>query len=113
MNRARIGIPRALFYYYYFPLWQSFFQNLSLEVIPSPKTDKELVDLGVQKTVDEVCFPVKIFFGHTILLASKVDYLFVPRLISVNPKISAPSSWTARYDQKQPVPFAGNHRYHH
>ncbi|MGI6552798.1 MAG: hypothetical protein GX779_04680 [Clostridia bacterium] len=86
MNRARIGIPRALFYYYYFPLWQSFFQNLSLEVIPSPKTDKELVDLGVQKTVDEVCFPVKIFFGHTILLASKVDYLFVPRLISVEPK---------------------------
>jgi predicted nucleotide-binding protein (sugar kinase/HSP70/actin superfamily) len=86
MDRIRIGIPRALFYYYYFPLWKTFFQNLGLEVVLSPKTDKRMVDLGVQKTVDEVCFPVKIYFGHTILLSNQVDYLFVPRLISVESK---------------------------
>ncbi|HBK53348.1 MAG TPA: hypothetical protein DDZ44_05385, partial [Syntrophomonas wolfei] len=25
---SRVGIPRSLFYYYYYPLWKSFFLDL-------------------------------------------------------------------------------------
>ena len=37
--------------------------------------------------VDEACLPIKIYFGHVKELAEKgLDYLFVPRLVSVEPK---------------------------
>ncbi|HOL17373.1 MAG TPA: acyl-CoA dehydratase activase-related protein, partial [Bacillota bacterium] len=29
---ARVGIPRALFYYTYFPMWQAFLEKLGVEV---------------------------------------------------------------------------------
>lgn len=83
MSTKTIGIPRALFYYYLFPLWESFFRELDFKVILSRKTDKTLVDLGVQKSVDEVCYPVKIYYGHLASLITEVDYIFLPRLISI------------------------------
>lgn len=83
---VKVGIPRALFYYYYFPLWRSFFEALGAEVITSPPTNKGIVDGGVRRAVDEVCLPVKIFYGHVAELAGQVDYVFVPRLASVENK---------------------------
>ncbi len=82
----RIGIPRALLYYMYFPLWRAFFTELGAEVVVSPGTNKEILDAGLQSALNEACLPVKLFFGHTAALADKVDYLFVPRLISIEPK---------------------------
>ncbi|KKM08861.1 hypothetical protein SY88_22445 [Clostridiales bacterium PH28_bin88] len=83
---VKVGIPRALFYYYYFPLWKSFFDALGAEVITSPPTNKGIVDGGVRRAVDEACLPVKIFYGHVAELAGRVDYLFVPRLAAVENK---------------------------
>jgi len=81
-----IGIPRALFYYYYSPLWKTFFEELGLEVIFSPPTSKDIIQRGVGLAVDEACLPVKTFYGHVDLLKKQVDILFLPRLISVAPK---------------------------
>jgi len=81
-----IGIPRALLYFYYYPLWRAFFTRLGLQVVVSPETNKKIMDAGVKATLSEVCLPVKIYFGHVIALADKVDYLFVPRIIKVEPK---------------------------
>lgn len=80
----RIGIPRALYYYRYYPLWQTFFQSLGCEVVFSDPTTKETLDNGVAAVVDGICLPVKIYLGHVCnLLTKDVDYLFVPRIISV------------------------------
>lgn len=79
----KIGIPRALFYYYHYPLWYSFFDFLGAEVIISPPTSKDIVDRGLSLAVDEACLPIKIFFGHVDYLKDKVDLLFVPRLVSI------------------------------
>ena len=79
---VRIGIPRALLYYHYFPLWEAFWRYLGLEVVVSAPTDKRALDLGVTAAVPEACLPVKVCYGHVLTLADKVDYLFVPRLIS-------------------------------
>jgi predicted nucleotide-binding protein (sugar kinase/HSP70/actin superfamily) len=35
--------------------------------------------------VDDACLPVKIFHGHVMDLAGKVDMILIPRLISVHP----------------------------
>ena len=79
----KIGIPRGLWFYDYFPLWKAFYEALGAEVILSNPTNKHILDQGVKNTVDEACLPVKIFHGHIIDLRDRVDYIFVPRIMSV------------------------------
>lgn len=83
---VKIGIPRALFFYCYYPLWRAFFENLGLEVVLSPETNKAILDDGIRTTLSEACLPVKVFFGHALAIADQVDYLFVPRITRVEPK---------------------------
>jgi len=79
---VKIGIPRALLYYHYYPLWETFWSHLGLKVVVSPPTDKTILDMGVTAAVPEACLPVKVYYGHALSLASSVDCLFVPRIIS-------------------------------
>lgn len=83
----RVGIPRALLYYNYYPAWKSFFESLGAEIVLSDKTTKKILEDGIRVAVDETCLPVKLFFGHVINLKEKnVDFLFIPRLVSVERK---------------------------
>lgn len=83
---VKIGIPRALFFYYLYPLWEGFFRGLGLEPVPSPPTNKTIMDMGIRAAVDEACLPVKVYYGHVLALADQVDFLFIPRLVSVERK---------------------------
>ncbi len=83
---VKVGIPRALMYYYYFPLWYGFFDYLGVQVVVSPPTTKAILDQGVKSAVDEACLPVKLFYGHVMELKDCVDYVFVPRIVSVEKK---------------------------
>lgn len=76
----KIGIPRALLYYYYEDLWLGFFKNLKIETILSPETNKEIIRKGVNHSIDEACFSSKIFIGHVEYLLDKCDMIFVPRI---------------------------------
>lgn len=80
----RVGIPQGLFYYYYYPLWKTFFMDLGIDVIVSSPTNPCTVDMGIATAVDESCFPVKVYLGHVRELCKcRLDYIFVPRLVSV------------------------------
>lgn len=79
-----IGIPRGLFYYKYFPLWEKFFNELEVKVVVSGPTTKQILNEGVKSCVDEACLPVKIFYGHVLDLKEKVDYIFIPRFTSIS-----------------------------
>lgn len=83
---VKIGVPRALLYYNYFPLWNGFFRGLGCDVVLSGKTTKAVLNMGVKMSVDEACLPVKLFFGHVQDLRDKVDYIFMPRMVSVERK---------------------------
>ena len=48
MANLKIGIPQALLYYEYFPLWKNFFKSLGAELIIFGPTTKEILDLGVK-----------------------------------------------------------------
>ncbi|MBO8167581.1 MAG: 2-hydroxyglutaryl-CoA dehydratase [Thermoanaerobacteraceae bacterium] len=85
MSRT-IGIPATLTYYSYFPFWQTFFTRLGYKVIASPLSSKQIVDWGVKETVNDACIPIKLFHGHVVALRDKVDYLFIPRMVSVDGK---------------------------
>ncbi|TYP52449.1 acyl-CoA dehydratase activase-related protein [Thermosediminibacter litoriperuensis] len=80
----KIGIPRALAYYAYYPFVNTFFEKLGLEVVVSDPTSKEIMDAGVEDAVADACVPIKLFHGHVRNLLGRVDYVFVPRLVSVN-----------------------------
>lgn len=82
----RVGIPRALLYYYYIPFWRTFFESLGIEVVASDATNKGILNQGVSESVSEICVPIKIFVGHVkSLLKKNVDYIFVPRMVSTYP----------------------------
>ncbi|MEW5784411.1 MAG: acyl-CoA dehydratase activase-related protein [Bacillota bacterium] len=79
---VKVGIPRALFYYTYYPLWQTFLEKLGAEVVYSRPTNKEILDAGISETVSDACIPIKLFHGHVLDLKDRVDFLWIPRLIS-------------------------------
>jgi len=81
-----IGLPSTLTYYSYFPFWNKFFSALNYEVVASPASSKQIIDWGVKETVNDACIPIKLFHGHVIALRDKVDYLFIPRMVSVDGK---------------------------
>lgn len=83
----RVGIPRSLFYYYHYPLWKTFFTELGAQVISSPPTNRRIIDQGIDLAVDEVCFPIKVYYGHIMeLCLQELDYIFVPRIVSIEHK---------------------------
>ena len=80
----KIGIPRGLYYYRFFPLWERFFQNIGMNVVVSPATNKIIMNTGIKLSVDECCLPVKIYHGHVAELCKKTDILFIPRFTSIS-----------------------------
>ncbi|MDI6690202.1 MAG: acyl-CoA dehydratase activase-related protein [Actinomycetota bacterium] len=80
----KIGVPQALLYYKYFPLWKTFFDELNCQVVVSNATNKRILNAGLKVAENELCLPVKSFFGHVLDLVDEVDFLFIPRLVSVD-----------------------------
>jgi len=79
---VKIGFPRALFYYDYFPFWAGFFHALGIEVVTSPPTHRKIMEQGLKKASDETCLPLKLLAGH-IQALDKVDAIFLPRMVSI------------------------------
>ena len=96
--KIKIGIPRALLYYKYQTLWTNFFQNLNLDVVLSPKTNKEIIDKGNQYIIDEACLSLKIFMGHVDYLKDKCDYIFIPRFACVKENEKVCTNFLVIYD---------------
>ena len=82
-----VGIPRALLYYQYYPMWRTFFEVLGAQVVTSPGTTKGLLAAGSAKLVAETCLPTKVFCGHVIALYGKADLVFVPAIRSLEEQV--------------------------
>ena len=49
----------------------------------SDKSTSKIVEIGSRYAIDEICIPLKLYYGHLInILKKDIDYLFVPRYIS-------------------------------
>ena len=80
-----IGIPRALLYYKYGVLWETFFRRLGCDVVLSPPTNASILRDGDDHSVDESCVPSKIYMGHVKALMGNCDLILVPRIESFGP----------------------------
>lgn len=83
MQKIKIGIPYALYFYEYYPLWKDFLTRLGAEVVLSQPTNKSILDLGIRSSLSEVCLPVKVFYGHVLSLVDQVDYVLIPRMVCI------------------------------
>lgn len=80
-EKGRIGIPRALMFYRYFPLWQAFFEALGWRVVVSEGLGRR----GKLHYVEDSCLPMKLLVTHSLNLGQKgVDHLFLPRFVSLH-----------------------------
>lgn len=79
-----VGIPRAMHFYEFYPMWEGYFNSLGFDILLSPKTNKDILNAGVLTCVDEACLPVKIFHGHVNYLKDKVDYIFIPKIMGLH-----------------------------
>lgn len=82
--KIRVGIPGGLFFYQFFPMWKTFFEELGAELVVSSHTTAKILDDGIKACVDEACLPVKVFYGHVLSLKDRVEYLFIPRFTSIS-----------------------------
>lgn len=80
-----VGIPRGLLYFHYQPLWATFLSQLGVTVRVSQPTERAHLETAQSLTRSDLCLPVKVFIGHVDRLKDQVDWLLVPRMISVSP----------------------------
>ncbi len=81
-RKIRIGIPRALFYYSYYPFWEAFFTELGAEVVVSDPTNRKILQDGLNRSSSELCLPIKLLLGHIVHLRDRCDFVFLPYILS-------------------------------
>ncbi len=60
------------------------FDALEIETVLSKPTSKDIMNKGVEYSVSEICVPIKVFTGHVASIIDQVDYLFIPRMMSIS-----------------------------
>ena len=98
MEKIKIGIPKALLYYKYKDLWINFFENLNCEIIISPNTNKDILEIGKKFVLDEACLSMKIFMGHVHYLLDKCDYILIPRIACLKKNEKVCTNFMTLYD---------------
>ncbi len=98
MDKIRIGIPRALHYYYFGNIWEKYFENINCEIVISPPTNREIINNGIKYANDEMCLALKIYLGHIAYLQDKCDYILVPRIDKYDVNNQTCTNFLAIYD---------------
>ncbi len=80
--RGRIGIPRVLHFFEYYPFWLAFFESIEYRVVNSDLTSQRIVEDALELFSAETCYPIKLVYGHiNNLVAKDVDTIFLPSFI--------------------------------
>jgi predicted nucleotide-binding protein (sugar kinase/HSP70/actin superfamily) len=81
---GRIGVPRSLCYDELRAFFDAALSAHGFEVVHAARSNAKTLAAGIARCVDEVCFPLKVFFGHVAALADGgVDTVLVPRIVSL------------------------------
>ncbi len=77
-----LGLPRVLGMYENFPFWHRLFTELGFSVKLSPKSSRDIYDMGIETMPSEsVCYPAKLAHGHIqALIDDGVKLIFYPSM---------------------------------
>jgi predicted CoA-substrate-specific enzyme activase len=103
-SQARIGLPYIFYLHDYLPFWTTLLWELGFDIEVSPKTNRQIVNLGLESVLSETCFPAKVAHGHIKYLFDKnVDALLLPSFINLNtPENPFDSGYACPYTQTIP-----------
>lgn len=105
--RGTIGIPMVFYFNEYLPFWTAFLISLGFSVEVSPQTNRHIVDLGLECTLSETCFPVKVAVGHIrYLQESGVNTLFLPHFMNLRSR-GDEYSLSCACPYTQSIPYVG------
>ena len=78
--RGTVGIPRVLNMYENYPFWAVFFKELGYRTVLSPKSTRQIYELGIESIPSESeCYPAKLAHGHIEwLIRQGLTYIFYP-----------------------------------
>ncbi len=83
-TRGRVGIPRVLHFFEYYPFWRAFFESAGYEIVNSDYSNQKIVSQALELFSAETCYPIKIVYGHIAnLMEKQIDFIFLPSLIKV------------------------------
>ena len=90
--KMRVGIPRAMGYYYLYPFLRTLLLELGAEPVvsaPTNRTNMERIDVC---PTDEPCLAVKLFFSHAYAISMRedIDFLLLPRITRVEKESCCP-----------------------
>ncbi len=83
--KFKIGIPYIFYFHDFLPFWTTLLWELGFDVEVSPGTNRQIVNLGLERVLSEACFPIKVAHGHIQhLINRQVDALFLPSFVNLN-----------------------------
>jgi predicted CoA-substrate-specific enzyme activase len=99
-RRGSIGIPRTMFFMELAPFFITFFETLGYEVIISEQTHKRLIHQGIERIVEETCFPIKVAHGHILdLIDKRLKTIFLPHVVDIKGPANCSFSYLCPYAQ--------------
>jgi predicted CoA-substrate-specific enzyme activase len=82
----RVGLPQAMSFHDRFPFWRAFLEELGCGVILSDETNRKVAHDGIDLTVAEPCYPIRVAHGHVKDLLDKgVDWILIPNVVNAEP----------------------------
>ena len=98
-----VGLPRSMYTLDRLPFWATFFARLGYRPVLSPESDRAIRAAGVELTVAEPCFPIRVAHGHVQwLIEHDADYVFVPNVINEETEFEEYNSHACPWGQTLP-----------
>jgi predicted CoA-substrate-specific enzyme activase len=98
-----VGLPRSMYTLDRLPFWATLFARLGYRPMLSPESDRGIRAAGVDLTIAEPCFPIRVAHGHVQWLLEKgADYVFVPNVINEETEFEEYNSHACPWGQTLP-----------
>jgi predicted CoA-substrate-specific enzyme activase len=98
-SKPAIGIPYIFFFQDFLPFWTTLLYELGIEIVVSPRTNRQIVNMGCETILSETCFPVKVAHGHIkYLLDNNINNILLPSFVKLSKHVE-------EFDKGAPCPY--------
>jgi len=95
-----IGYIRSMYYFDQYPFWSTYFYELGYRIVLSDKTNRKIINDGVEALISEPCFPIAVAHGHVQNLTDKkADYVLIPNVIDTETDVRNTYSFLCPWGQ--------------
>ncbi len=99
-----VGIPLCMSLYDQLPFWETLLRHLGARTVVSPPTNRAVSQMGIEISVAEPCYPIRVAHGHIqyLLEEENVDLVLVPNIIDIESPFADVNSHLCPWAQTLP-----------